>query len=80
MGAIRKAEGGPSCPDRPRARANGPARPRRPRTAVLDTGITEAARRRLAPSATGDNVDLLDVLPPAGLLDLGIGHGTFSPG
>ena len=85
MGAIRKAEGGPelSGPETGEAgwtRTAGPARG--PRIAVIDTGITDEQRVDgwLTGLATGDNVDLLDVLPPAGLLDLGAGHGTFVTG
>jgi subtilisin family serine protease len=85
MGAIRKAEGGPeaSGPEKGEAHWTHVAAPASgPRIAVVDTGITDESRADgwLSGLATGDNVDLLDVLPPAGLLDLGAGHGTFVTG
>lgn len=55
----------------------------RVQVAIIDTGLTAARRRdRWLDDVPVDatNADLLDVLSPPRLLDLGAGHGTFVAG
>ena len=68
LGTIRKAEGGPENfrTGEGRGRMDPHGRPsRRPRVAVIDTGMTDEQRADgwLSGLVTGDNVDLLNVLP-----------------
>jgi hypothetical protein len=80
MGVVVKADVGPEpapgLPPRERVE------PGDFRVAVIDTGITDQVRTDgwLTAAPVGGNVDLLDDFPPAQLLDVGAGHGTFIAG
>jgi subtilisin family serine protease len=86
LGAIRKAEGGPE-PSGPRGGALWQARRADvgndgPLVVIIDNGVSaeERADGWLAGLARSDNLDLLNVVPYDGYLDLGAGHGTFTAG